>query len=85
LTQPDKKKAAIILQDIATAHIAQGSVNEAARIAQSGLAVLRETEFGMWLPKFETITQSLRQWQRQAAVRSYIEDFAMTKRQLAAA
>jgi transcriptional regulator with XRE-family HTH domain len=84
LAQPDRKKAAIILEDIATAHLMRGSVNEASRVAQSGLAVLRETEFAMWLPKFEAIAQGLRQWQRQPQVRSYLEEFAMTKRQFAA-
>ena len=84
LTQTDRKKAVIIFEDIATAHLARGSVNEASRIAQNGLAVLRETEFGMWLPKFGAIAQALNRWQRQPQVRSYLEDFAMTKRQFAA-
>ena len=84
LTEPDRKKAAIILEDIATAHLARGSVNEASRVAQSGLAILRETEFAMWLPRFEVIAQGLRQWQRQSQVRAYLEEFAMTKRQFAA-
>lgn len=83
LGQLDRKKAAIILEDIAVAHLTRGSVNEAARTAQSGLAVLRETEFAMWLPRFDAIAQRLRQWQRQPTVRAYLEDFAMTKRQLA--
>ena len=84
LTQPDRKKAVIIFEDIAAAHLARGSVNEASRAAQSGLAVLRETEFAMWLPKFEAIAQGLNRWQRQPQVRSYLEEYAMTKRQFAA-
>jgi transcriptional regulator with XRE-family HTH domain len=84
LTQPDRKKAVIIFEDIATAHLARGSVNEASRIAQQGLAVLRETEFTMWLPKFGALAQGLNRWQRQPQVRSYLEEFAMTKRQFAA-
>ncbi len=40
LTQTDRKKAAIILEDIATAHLARRQVNDAARVAQSGLAVM---------------------------------------------
>jgi transcriptional regulator with XRE-family HTH domain len=84
LTQPDRKKAVIIFEDIAAAHLARGSVNEASRAAQSGLAVLRETEFAMWLPRFEAITQALNRWQRQPQVRSYLEEYAMTKRQFAA-
>jgi hypothetical protein len=84
LTQPDRKKAVIIFEDIATAHLARGSVTEASRIAQQGLAVLRETEFAMWLPKFGALAQGLNRWQRQPQVRSYLEEFAMTKRQLAA-
>ena len=83
LTQPDRKKAVIIFEDIATAHLARGSVNEASRVAQNGLAVLRETEFAMWLPKFGAIAQGLNRWQRQPQVRSYLEEFAMTKRQFA--
>ena len=42
LTQPDKKKAVIIFEDIAAAYLARGSVNEASRAAQNGLAVMRE-------------------------------------------
>jgi hypothetical protein len=83
LTQPDRKKAVILFEDIATAHLARGSVNEASRIAQQGLAVLRETEFAMWLPKFGALAQGLNRWQRQPQVRSYLEEFAMTKRQFA--
>ena len=83
LAQPEKKKAAIILEDIATAHLARGSVNEAAQVAQSGLSILRETEFAMWLPRFEAIAHGLHQWQRQPKVRAYLEEFAMTKRQFA--
>ena len=37
LTQPDKKKAVIIFEDIAAAFLARGSVNEASRAAQNGL------------------------------------------------
>ena len=83
LTEPDRKKAVIIFEDIATAHLTRSSVNEASRIAQKGLAVLRETEFTMWLPKFGAIAQGLNRWQRQPQVRSYLEEFAMTKRQFA--
>jgi len=84
LAQPDRKKAAIILEDIATAHLARRSVNEASRIASNGLTILRETEFAMWLPRFEAIARGLRRWERQPQVRSYLEEFAMTKRQFAA-
>lgn len=84
LTQPDRKKAVIILEDIATVHLTRGSVNEASQAAINGLAVLRETEFAMWLPKYAAITQGLLRWQRQPQVRSYLEEFAMTKRQIAA-
>ena len=83
LGQPDRKKAVIIFDDIASAHLARGSVNEASQAAQSGLTVLRETEFAMWLPRFEAIAQGLRRWQRQPQVRSYLEEYAMTKRQFA--
>ena len=62
LTQPDRKKAVIIFEDIAAAHLARGSVSEASRVAQQGLAVLRETEFAMWLPKFGTLAQGLNRW-----------------------
>lgn len=83
LAQPDRKKAAIILEDIAAAHLSQGSVNEAARLARQGLAIVRETEFAMWLPRFEAIAKSLRRWQRQIPVRAFLEDFAMTKQHFA--
>jgi len=66
------------------AHLARGSIAEASRIAQQGLTVLRETEFAMRLPKFGALAQGLNRWQRQPQVRSYLEEFAMTKRQFAA-
>ncbi|SDG63480.1 hypothetical protein SAMN05421505_10659 [Sinosporangium album] len=81
LTQPDRKKAAIILEGIAGAHLSRGSVGEAAKIAKDGLAVVRETEFAMWLPRFERIANGLRRWPRQPAVRAFLEDLAITKRQ----
>jgi transcriptional regulator with XRE-family HTH domain len=84
LTQPDRKKAVIIFDDIATAHLARGSLNEAAQAAQNGLAVLRETEFAMWLPRYAAIAQGMNRWQRQPHVRSYLEAYAMTKRQFLA-
>ena len=83
LSQLDRKKAAIIFEDMAAAHLARGAVNETVKLAKNGLAVLRETEFAMWLPRYEAIAQALRQQSRQPAVRAYLEDFAMTKRQFA--
>jgi transcriptional regulator with XRE-family HTH domain len=83
LTPAEGKTAAVIRENIAAAHLARGSVTEAARIGQSGLAIVRETEFAMWLPRFEAIAKGLLRWQRQPQVRSYLEDFAMTKRQFA--
>ena len=81
LSQPDRKKAAIIFEDMARAHLARGAVNEASKLAKSGLGVLRETEFTMWLPRYDAIAQALRPHQRQPSVRAYLEEFAMTKRQ----
>ena len=83
LGHPDRKKAAIIFEDMASAYLARGAMNEASKLAKSGLTVLRETEFTMWLPRYETIAHALRQQSRQPAVRAYLEDFAMTKRQFA--
>ena len=75
----------IIFEDIAAAYLARGSVSEASRAAQNGLAVLRETGFAMWLPRYEAIARGLQRWQRQPQVRAYLEEFAMTKRQFAQA
>jgi transcriptional regulator with XRE-family HTH domain len=77
------KRAAVLRENIATAHLARKSVNEASRIAQSGLAIVRETEFQMWLPKYEAIAQALQPHNKQPTVRAYLEEFAMTKRQFA--
>jgi hypothetical protein len=85
LQQPDRKTAAVIFEDIASAHLARGSVNEACELAQSGLAVLRETGFTMWLPRFETIARGLQRWQNRPRVHAYLEELAMTQRQFAAA
>ena len=83
LSPAEGKRAAVIRENIAAAHLARGSVTEAARVAQSGLAIVRETEFAMWLPKFEDIARGLLRCQRQPQVRAYLEEFAMTKRQFA--
>jgi hypothetical protein len=83
LSPTEGKRAAVIREKIAAAHLARGSVTEAARVAQSGLAIVRETEFAMWLPKFEGIARGLLRCQRQPQVRAYLEEFAMTKRQFA--
>jgi hypothetical protein len=73
----------VIRESIASAHLARGSVTEAAHAGQGGLAIVRETEFTMWLPKFEDLARGLLRVQRHPQVRAYLEDFAMTKRQLA--
>jgi transcriptional regulator with XRE-family HTH domain len=78
------KSAAVIRQSLAAAHLARGSVTDAARIGQAGLAIVRETEFTMWLPRFEALARGLQRWQHQSQVRAYLEDFAMTNRQFAA-
>ncbi len=84
LSPAEGKRAAVIRENIAAAHLARGSAGEAARVAQSGLAIVRETEFAMWLPKFEDIARGLLRCQRQPQVRAYLEEFAMTKRQFVA-
>jgi transcriptional regulator with XRE-family HTH domain len=83
LSPAEGKRAAVIRENIAAAHLARGQASEAARVAQSGLAILRETEFTMWLPKFEDIARGLLRCQRQPQVRAYLEEFSMTKRQFA--
>ena len=83
LCPAEGKRAAVIRENIAAAHLARGQVTDAARVAQSGLAIVRETEFAMWLPKFEDIARGLLRGQRQPQVRAYLEEFAMTKRQFA--
>ncbi|MEO3798275.1 helix-turn-helix transcriptional regulator [Nonomuraea sp. B10E15] len=84
LSDVERKRAGIILGDIATAHIVHGSVKEAAKAARDGLAVIRETESGIWLPRFIVIGEALRRWQTQPPVRAYLEDLAITKRQFSA-
>jgi transcriptional regulator with XRE-family HTH domain len=83
LSPEEGKRAAVIREIIAAAHVARGSAAEAAQVAQSGLAIIRETEFTMWLPKFEDIARALFPRQRQPAIRAYLEEFAVTKRQFA--
>jgi transcriptional regulator with XRE-family HTH domain len=81
LSPEEGKRAAVIREIIAAAHLARGSHTEAAQVAQGGLAIIRETEFTLWLPKFEDIARALLPRQRQPAIRAYLEEFAMTKRQ----
>jgi transcriptional regulator with XRE-family HTH domain len=83
LSPEEGKRAAVIRENIAAAHLARGAAAEAAKVAQGGLAIIRETEFTMWLPKYEDIARGLLRWQRQPAVRAYLEEFAMTRRQFA--
>ena len=83
LSDSDRKKAAIILEDIASASLSQGAVNQAAKLAKDGLAAVRETEYAIWLPKFEELGVGLSRWRNEAPVRAFLEDLAMTKRQFA--
>ena len=83
LDQPDRKTAVIIFEDIAAAHLARGAVNDASTIGKSGLVVLRETGFAMWLPRYEALAKILHRWQRQTPVRAYLEELAITRRQFA--
>jgi transcriptional regulator with XRE-family HTH domain len=83
MEQTDRKKTAIILESIAVAHLSRGSVSEACRLGRAGLAVIREIEFAMWLPRFDAIGVGLRRWQGQPSVRAYLEDLAITRRQFA--
>jgi transcriptional regulator with XRE-family HTH domain/tetratricopeptide (TPR) repeat protein len=81
LEHPDRKKAVYIFEDMALVHLARGSVIEASKLAKNGLAIMREAEFSMRLPRYEAIAQALRNHNRLPAVRSFLEEFAMTKRQ----
>jgi hypothetical protein len=83
VSQSDRKKAVIILGDIASASLAQGAVSDAARLAKAGLAAMRETEYAIWLPKFESLAPGMARWRNQAVVRSFLEDLAATKRRFA--
>jgi len=83
LDQPDRKKAVIILEDIATAHLTKGSIIEASKVGRQALGVLKETEFIMWLPRFDVLAQELKRFQRQEPVRAFSEDYSVTKHQLA--
>lgn len=81
LSPEEGKRAAVIREIIAAAHLARGSVTDAAQVAQGGLAIIRETEFTLWLGRYEDIARALLPRQRQPAIRAYLEEFAMTKRQ----
>jgi transcriptional regulator with XRE-family HTH domain len=83
LEHPDRKKAVYIFEDLAMAHLARGSLIEASKLARNGLAIMREVEFAMRLPRYETIAQAVKGQSRQPAIRAYLEEFAMTKRQFA--
>lgn len=83
LPELDKKRAAIILGDIATAHLIHGSIGEAARLAKEGLVAARDTGSAIWTPRFEVLAQGLRRWQHQPSVRAFLEELATAKRQTA--
>jgi tetratricopeptide (TPR) repeat protein len=76
----NRKKAVIISEDIARAHLARGAISEASKLAKTGITTLREIGFSMWLPKYEALAQGLQPHSRQPAVRAYLEEVATTKR-----
>ncbi|XVQ10053.1 hypothetical protein ACQP1W_47325 [Spirillospora sp. CA-255316] len=80
----EQKRVAIVLGDIAAAHLRHGHINEASRVAKDGLAAVREAEFGMWLPKFEVVAKGVSQWRTKDPVKNFLEDLAATKRQFGA-
>ena len=84
LPEPDRKKAVIILEEVAAAYLRQGAANDAARIGRDGLVLLRDTGFTMWLPRFESIGRVLARWNRQPRVRAYLEELKAVKRQFTA-
>jgi hypothetical protein len=77
-----EKRTVIILADIAAAHLRQGHINEACRIGKDGLATLGETQFSMWLPRFEAIGMVVARWRNKTPVKAFLEDLATTKRRL---
>ncbi|MFF4771414.1 hypothetical protein ACFY05_00990 [Microtetraspora fusca] len=83
LPELDKKRATIILGDIATAHLIHGSISDAARLGREGLIAARQTGSAIWTPRFEVLAQGLRRWQHQPSVRAFLEDLATAKRRTA--
>ncbi|MFD0851224.1 hypothetical protein ACFQ07_03290 [Actinomadura adrarensis] len=81
--QLDPKRVAIVLGDVATAHLRRGHNYEACRLAKDGLQAVRESEFATWLPKFDSIAKSVSPWRTKEPVRNFLEELALTKRQLA--
>ncbi|MBO3751476.1 hypothetical protein J5X84_35840 [Streptosporangiaceae bacterium NEAU-GS5] len=85
LPDSNRKRAVIILHDIASANLSQGSVLQAAELGREGLAAMRETERSLWLPRFEALGMSLQKWRSQTLVRAYLEDLGTTRRLFASA
>ncbi|MBO3752354.1 hypothetical protein J5X84_40375 [Streptosporangiaceae bacterium NEAU-GS5] len=83
LPDSNRKRAVIILHDIASANLSQGSIIQAAELGREGLAAMRETERSLWLPRFEALGMSLARWRNQTFVRAYLDDLAQTKRHFA--
>jgi hypothetical protein len=48
------------------------------------VAAVRESEFGLWLPKFEVVAKGVSQWRTKDPVKTFLEDLAVTKRQFGA-
>jgi hypothetical protein len=82
LAQSDRKKVAIILGDMAQASLSQGAFNDAAKLAREGLAAIRETEYKIWLPKFEVLSIGMTRMKSQPMVRAFLEDLATTRQYL---
>ena len=51
LDEPDRKKAVIVLEDIAEAHLTRGSVNDAVKVGRPASGCAQGTDFEMRLPK----------------------------------
>lgn len=78
----ERKRVAIVLGDIAAAHLRHGHTNEACRIAKDGLAAVRESDAAIWLPKFEAIGKAVAPLPPRAPIRAFLEELALTKRQV---
>jgi hypothetical protein len=70
----------IILEDIVEPHLTRGSVTRPPRLAAQALAVLRETDFAMWLPRFEALAQGVKRWARHEPVGALLDSGAASLR-----
>jgi Tfp pilus assembly protein PilF len=75
MTTPSPRQTPRILANMATAHVLQGEIEEACRLASEVLAMTHQTHNDMMVLRLRRFQKTLDRWQDTAAVRRFDEQF----------